>query len=340
MSNLHFWNFVFLYALVFALLSLLCASLCVRFHLTDKPSERKRHVGEIPLAGGPSLFFFLIIYSAVSGNIGIIFLVFLTLFFLVGLIDDKYNLNPSFRLLAQLIFTILFVVFMDVSIPIAVDSFLLGNLVQSNSFSFFITTVTFVVLINAINLADGLDGLVAIYIINSLLGITIVDEVFSIFTLNLAIREILILLLIFAFVFLILNLGLFEMPKIFLGDSGAYVIGFTMCYLVTLEEMKLVFGIIPWLFFIPIFDICAVIVLRIRANKSIFGSDRNHIHYRLLARLDSPRLVLIILGLVNLIMSGVGLGFLFLGGNDIALISFLLFLGIFVVAINKQQLPQ
>src|SRR4029453_1285243 len=80
--------------------------------LIDRPGGRKMHVGEVPVIGGLAMFGGLAIgslysYSAIQGFP--FFLTAIALLVLVGALDDRYDLPPSIRFLAQICATLMMV---------------------------------------------------------------------------------------------------------------------------------------------------------------------------------------------------------------------------------------
>jgi UDP-GlcNAc:undecaprenyl-phosphate GlcNAc-1-phosphate transferase len=129
-------------------------------------------------------------------------------------------------------------------------------------------------LINAINMADGMNGLVC--------GLCLIWSVFLLFYAPPHIAFILVLLAICTFVTMIFNLR----GQIFLGDSGAYASGMAIS-LLTIYVYNTTSGtlqadvVVVW-FIVPVLDCLRLIVARISEHRSPGAPDANHLHHRLL----------------------------------------------------------
>ena len=165
-----------------------------------------------------SLNIFFLIYYLLYSKILIEYLFLSNLMFLIGFMDDfKIKISPSKRLILMIIFLFFSIHFLPVKI-FNVDIPFLIPLLQNNIFSSIFVLLCFLFIINGANLIDGFNGLLAIHliIINSILlylNISSENNEFSI----LLIAQLIILL-----AFLLFN---FPNARIFLGDSGSYVMG-------------------------------------------------------------------------------------------------------------------
>ena len=139
---------------------------------------------------------------------------------MVGIVDDKYNINPYLRLLFQFIATILLIQSGLVITSLGYYDFF-GE-INLYYFSYIITALSVVVLLNAFNFIDGIDGLcVSAFIVSNILIV-----IYIIFTNNFYINlELYINISFTALLFLFFNLN--NSFKIFLGDAGSNFIGFS-----------------------------------------------------------------------------------------------------------------
>lgn len=211
----------------------------------------------------------------------------LFILFLVGLNDDLTGVKPLNRLLAQFIVSLI-IIFPGELYFNNLDQ-LLGNLVL-NPIVIKLGTALFIVgLINAYNLIDGIDGLAGL--LGALGSIIFAYLFFRSGNTQLA----LFCLSLFGALlgFLVYNIS---PAKIFMGDSGAYIIGFTFA-LLSIElinqvqqspinlagiQIKSAFGIVAAITIIPVFDGLRVFTLRLLTKAHPFKGDNNHIHHRLL----------------------------------------------------------
>ena len=170
------------------------------------------------IAGIISLNIFFLIYFLLYSKFLYEYIFICNLMFLIGFLDDiKIKVSPSKRLLLMIIFLFFSIHFMSIEIS-NVDIPVLLKFLQNNLFSSFFVLLCFLFIINGANLIDGFNGLLTINLvtINLILlyiNISNGNNEFSIFL----IAQLIILLS-----FLLFN---FPIAKIFLGDSGAYLMG-------------------------------------------------------------------------------------------------------------------
>ena len=181
--------------------------------LMDMPKEGKIHSKPIPMIGGLILFFSIIISLIFTENFieqkKYVLFAYLSILFLVGFIDDKFNVHSYIRILLILIISIVFILSYDFFL---IEKIFFKNLNSEYYFGKFkiIVTLTCILLLYiAMNMADGINGLIISF---SILAILIFK--YFIFLSNFNFIDIAILTsLIILFFFNYKN-------KIFLGDSG------------------------------------------------------------------------------------------------------------------------
>lgn len=255
----------------------------------DKPDHRKVHTKAIPRLGGVGMFIAFIIpvslaVSHFTGQDRSITLTAIILIFILGIIDDKIQLKASFKLLIQLIAALI----------IALAGYKLDFLNDMTFLPYIpfwmliILTVLFITtLTNAFNLIDGIDGLAG-----------------SLSTINLFISGLVLLLsqeLFFALISLTMAASTIAFlrynlnpAKIFMGDSGSLVLGFTQAiiFLKILGLNNLVITssisfapvlLVSSMMMIPVYDLFRVFINRIINGHSPFRPDKTHVHHLLLA---------------------------------------------------------
>jgi UDP-GlcNAc:undecaprenyl-phosphate GlcNAc-1-phosphate transferase len=209
--------------------------------------------------------------------------------FLLGLYDDLRGVSPTGKFLVQaLAATLLFMGGYGVD---RLDFFSSGQTLQ-----FFIglpLTIFWVLLItNAFNLIDGLDGLAA----GSALFSVVVIFILSLFLPNSLVSLLAIALAGVILGFLRFN---FYPASIFLGDSGSLFIGFMISALAIAGSQKaptIVAVSIPLVSLgFPILDVVLAVGRRFLGGKPVFGGDRDHIHHKLLKRGLSQREAVLLL---------------------------------------------
>ncbi len=266
---------------------------CFSVGLKDKPTKLKKHEGDIPLIGGLLfLTILLIVIFFVPLNIysNVYLLILLSL---IGIWDDIKNLNPNFKFLITFACLIL-VITIDSSLQIQIINF--GNfediyLVDKRFLKIFVPTVCLLLLLNAFNMSDGINGLAG--------------TVFLSWSIYLLIKFTPLLELILPFMigiifFLYFNLN----KKCFLGDGGNYflsmMIGSIIIKLNSKELGLLVAEEIFLLLLIPGIDMLRLFILRLKKNKNPFYGDRSHFHHYLNEKYSLKKSILIYLGLINI----------------------------------------
>ena len=225
----------------------------------------------------------------------------------VGALDDRYNLNVSSRLVAEILIAVIIIHTIDLRLIWLGDLIGTGQIRMGPIVSYVFTVVAIFGLLNAFNMLDGVDGLLA--------SMTILNTIFFhlITGVDFTIVGLYILSCIGAF--LISNIGATPMvPKTFLGDSGSKLIGFiAVCFLLTaasgrVGEEKLINPITAlFLVAVPLFDMVFVTLRRVANASSPFKGDNFHIHHLLIALNFKHRNVVLIIVSVSLAGTYLGL---------------------------------
>jgi UDP-GlcNAc:undecaprenyl-phosphate GlcNAc-1-phosphate transferase len=269
--------------------------------VVDKPGGRKIHKRPMVRLGGVSIFIGTVLALLVvwwtGGFTGLspekeyeIWGVTLggLAFFLIGFADDLFTLPAFNRLIMQLAVAGMAwqagVQIKFLTIPF------LGLVTLHSWVSLVITVVWLVGMANAINMIDGLDGLAA-----GVSGIAaLVMMIVCLFMNQPAAALIAAALAGGALGFLRYN---FNPAQIFMGDGGAYFMGFTLAGVGVIGLVKgvtTVAVLLPYLILaVPILDISAVVVDRLRRGQSPFAADKRHLHHRLLQAGLSQRLAVL-----------------------------------------------
>jgi len=282
----------------------------------DRPAERKIHQRPMVRLGGVSIF---------AGTLSALLIIWWTggfgflppdkeweiwgvtlgglAFFMIGLLDDLFNLSPIARLLMQCGVAS---VAWWVGVRIDFLSHPFDGLVQIGWLSLPITVIWLVGMANAINWIDGLDGLAA-----GVSGIAaVVMLIVTLFMEQPAAALIAAALAGGALGFLRYN---FNPAQIFMGDGGAYFMGFTLAGVGVIGLVKstaVTAVLLPYLILaVPLLDMSAVIVSRIRNGKSPFIADKRHLHHRLLQAGLSHRLTVLFIYVLTLWVGSLALAF-------------------------------
>ncbi len=275
-----------------------------RRNLLDLPSGRKIHASPTPKLGGVAIFLgtslaFYLLYSHPYRLTGVWAGAFLLL--IVGIIDDVWGVLPRFKLLGQVVAAGI-AIYSGVTISFITNP--LGGLIFLKWFSIPITLLWIVGITNTLNLIDGLDGLAAgigaiasgcLAVVSLLNGQLMAASLCSaIFGACLA--------------FLIFN---FPPASIFMGDSGALVLGYLLACISVLGVVKSTMTlavVIPIVILaIPISDTVYAIVRRIAKGQKIFQADSDHMHHQLLRLGLSPVQIVWIAYGITAVLGGSGI---------------------------------
>ena len=265
-------------------------------NIYDIPNKRKIHTKPVPPLGGVLFFINFIYIFCVSKISGIqifyfdhIFIIFSSLISILGLVDDKKNLNPYLKFLVLISLIVFHLILQN---NFLVNKFYLDFInfdVHLTYYqSFFFTTLCILLFINASNLYDGINLQYSLYIF--------ILFSYLIFKNNdLEIIKLLYLPLIF---FIYLNLK----SKCFLGDSGTLFISYFIAMIVISEHniMKnLSISEIILMMILPGIDMLRLFVKRILSKKNPFSGDRNHIHHLLFDKFGLLKTNLILISLTT-----------------------------------------
>ncbi len=247
----------------------------------DMPSPRKVHKTPVPRVGGIAIVIASVIpvFIWINISMGLMgILLGMALLFVLGIIDDIKNLNYKVKFLIQIaaIFLVFSFGFIDTSQAYYVSQALLPTILLGGIYLLFILGVT-----NAVNLADGLDGLAGG---EALLSFSIIG-LLAYESSNITVLTIVLAVMGAVFGFLRFNT---YPARIFMGDTGSLFLGFMLGLLsvaLTYGEASAYAKTLPLLLVgLPVFDTLMVIIVRLIKKQSPFTADRNHLHHRLLDR--------------------------------------------------------
>ena len=284
-------------------------NLAHELHLYDLPDSRKVHQLPIPRLGGVAFMPVIIItlamvlvvmlraniaterlWTAVTIQHFLAYLAGSLMLYSIGLYDDLHGVSYRIKFLVQIVAASL----------LCISGLWVANMYYIffiESLPFWIgmpLTVLFIVyLTNAINLIDGIDGLasglsiislgviaalniISGHLVWAMLSITMLGVVLSFFYYNVLDKK----------------------HKIFMGDSGSLVLGYTLAFLIILlwngngDANGHKFGMIALsTLVIPLFDVVRVIIIRIWNRRNPFLPDKNHIHHVLMRTGMKPSMV-------------------------------------------------
>jgi len=292
--------------LITVLFILALRPIAIAIGLVDTPGGRKTHKGSTPVVGGIAMYLGLFFGSLSLGILPPLNWLLLggSLLIVIGVIDDRFSLSPTVRLIAQTWAALMMIFLANIQIEnIGSPLFFDWDL---GVFSVPLTILITLTIINAFNVLDGIDGLSG--------GVTFIALGFMAFiSINSATLDLALLLMAAIFGFLLCNIpsNINRKAKCFMGDAGSTFLGFSIIWIgISLSQgespsMSPVTGL--WLVSMPIFDFTVSILRRVLSGKSPFTPDRNHLHYILLDAGLSPKKTLLLILMMTLITSTIGL---------------------------------
>ena len=262
--------------------------------LTKKPNNRSSHNKLVPTMGGLAIFIGISISIAlvtiimgdkaeVSEILSLVTATIILLF--VGIKDDLMEISSRKKLFTQIVAALLLILLTGNHITNFYGLLGIHNIPKSVGIAF--TVYVYILIINAYNLIDGIDGLAAG------IGIVVFSVSGSYFISN---SQCIDGFLSFASIGGLVAFSRYNISntrKVFMGDTGSMVIGLILTY-----QIVNILGIDPSikgnyqinnipvvilaLLSYPLFDTLRVFIVRIKNKKSPFSADRNHIHHSLI----------------------------------------------------------
>ncbi|MCX6596151.1 MAG: MraY family glycosyltransferase [Acidobacteria bacterium] len=249
------------------------------FNLLDHPSGRKMHARPVPRAGGIpiAIAYGLSLLSATqwppdAESMAWKLLPGALIIFCVGLVDDLFSIKPEMKLAGQVVAALV-----TFAAGLRVET--IGNYSLPMWAAVPITVFWLLLTTNALNLIDGLDGLCAgmgLFSTLTLFGVALLYGNYALAMTTLPLAAALA-------GFLVYN---FNPATVFLGDSGALLIGYLLgCFgMIWTHKMATLLSIaVPLVSLsVPLLDLLLSVIRRFLSGQPIFGADRLHIHHRLL----------------------------------------------------------
>ena len=272
---------------------------CRRHGVVDDPGQRKIHATPIPLAGGLAMMtgllaallggtVFAFLHSA-SGTMGLfqyglgrraIQLLGITAgafgMLLIGLRDDKVELQPAAKFGAQLLAAQI----------VAATGVRITLFVHNIAFSYAMTALWILTVVNAFNFMDNMNGLCA--------GLGAIGAAwFGLVAAQAAVPQYLVATMAFLIAGALLGFLPYNYPKAsaFLGDSGSHLVGYLLAILgilphfYTPKHPRTLAVLTPLLILaVPLGDMAWVVLLRWRLGQPFYLGDTNHLSHRLVRR--------------------------------------------------------
>jgi UDP-GlcNAc:undecaprenyl-phosphate GlcNAc-1-phosphate transferase len=297
--------------------------------LVDKPNARKHHNGQVPLIGGISIFAAVLAASLIwlPNTLELrMYLVASAMMVFIGALDDKFDLKVRIRIVGQIIIASLMIYGVGGYISNLGNLFSFGD-IELGPIGIVFTYFAIIVVINAYNMVDGIDGLIGSLSLNTFTAIAILFLISG----NTSYLSYPLILATATLPYLIFNLGFFKSysKKIFMGDAGSMFIGLSVIWLLTIGTQGESASFRPvtalWICAIPLMDMLAIVMRRYRKGKSPFKPDRDHLHHILQRAGLSSRQTLVVISIASALMSILGvLGEYFQVAESIELALFVL----------------
>tara|TARA_A100001015_G_C15027348_1_gene731238 strand:- start:1808 stop:2779 length:972 start_codon:yes stop_codon:yes gene_type:complete len=264
--------------------------------ISIKTNLYKKYNDNTPLTGGVGIFLFFIsgisyLYYVEDTIVpkSIYIILFASVIFLIGVLDDIYNISYKFRLFS--IFTLIFV-FINLDNRFLINQLYFETFNQTillNFSSYFLTSLFILLFMNSINMADGING-------NSALIFLV--YIFLFYNKTVELNYFLILICVSLLIFLFFNLN----NKLYMGDSGIYFLSFLISiyviYNYKFSSLNLSCEKIFLVFMIPGIDMFRLFCLRIYCKKNPFKGDMNHFHHILFRKLKLKYALIVYISLI------------------------------------------
>jgi UDP-GlcNAc:undecaprenyl-phosphate GlcNAc-1-phosphate transferase len=262
--------------------------LAPKLGLVDQPNaERKIHTHSTPLIGGVVIVATLLVALAFNQSVSLALVKHYQIFapalliFSIATWDDRVNLSPKIRLVAQLVLAF-FIAYSGIRIESL--SGLFGVYELPFIIQYVLTIIVITGVVNAFNLIDGVNGLAgSLALINSVVLAPLCWLV--------GLPELALVLLLVAGVLVVFLKFNSNPAKVFMGDGGSMMLGFMFAVIaVKMLQMASVSNlptgtislIVLTLFLVPVIDAVRVFLHRFSKGESVLNPDKSHLHHLVL----------------------------------------------------------
>src|ERR671931_1465076 len=302
---------------VAALLTPLTARLARRVGAVDQPKDRGLGAGSTPLLGGLAMLGGVLVAAALFLNFGGVtedrlegILAGAVVITLVGALDDRFDLQPGVKLAGQVVAAVI-----PVAAGVEVTNITLPFIgaVSFGNAGGPITVVGLVVVMNVVNLSDGIDGLAA--------GVCAISAItFAIIAFDLDRNHAAVLAALTAGAALGFLIHNFHPASVYMGDCGSNLLGLLLgCIAVegavkTQAVLALVFPLV--VLAVPFLDTTFVVLKRMKYKRPIYRADANHFHHRLSRIGFSQRRTVLYLYAWTIVLGGLAVALRFVPYSD------------------------
>lgn len=297
---------IFLFSLAFIFFARKAAK---KVGLVDRPNYRKRHQGLIPLVGGISVYAGICFTFLITNYYlphGALYLACAGVLVLIGALDDRFDISVKIRAVVQAAIAIVMMVvgklyLLSLGYIIGPMELIVGP------FGYVLTLFAVWAAINAFNMVDGIDGLLG--------GLSCVTfgamGIILFFDGQHSLAMWCFAMIAATLPYILLNLGVFgKRYKVFMGDAGSTLIGFTIIWILLETTQGVTHPITPvtalWLIAIPLMDMVAIMYRRLRKGMSPFSADRQHIHHLIMRAGFTSRQAFVLITFAAALLAGVG----------------------------------
>jgi UDP-GlcNAc:undecaprenyl-phosphate GlcNAc-1-phosphate transferase len=274
--------------LIAFVLTPLVMRVALRFNVVDRPGPRRIHTRPIPTAGGLAMAVAVLgvawaarlVSDAARTTLEVRPFVGITIaaavMLVLGVVDDIKALNPWWKIVGEVVAASVLYAY-GLGIPLLTNPF--GDAIATGVFDLPLTIIWVLVVVNAINLIDGIDGLATGAVFIAAVTLWFVGRTNGDFY----VMFIAATLIGATFGFLRYN---FPPARVFMGDTGSGFLGLLLAAVALLENRKgtaaitLLFPLVALL--VPISDSVIAFIRRAVGGQSVFRGDSEHIHHRLL----------------------------------------------------------
>lgn len=253
------------------------------YSIYDYPNSRKLQNSPISLAGGLLIFLNLIIISFFEKfylvNSRVVFensvVLSALIFFVIGFFDDKYDLNPFFKISSSFFIV---TIFLEFNPNYLIDTIRLSFMDQiyktdTKIFSLLFTALCFLLYQNALNMYDGINLQFGLYFLSSIAILSFISHNYFLLIFSIPI-----------IFFLYLNFKNY----CYIGSSGIFFISFLIsCLFIDKynSNLSIIYADHIFIFMLlPGIDMLRLFILRIKKGRNPFYADKQHIHHILLKK--------------------------------------------------------
>jgi UDP-GlcNAc:undecaprenyl-phosphate GlcNAc-1-phosphate transferase len=251
-----------------------------KYQMVDFPSPRKVHARPVPRIGGLAMavgVFTPIVLWAIADEFVRAFIASASILVVFGFIDDMKGLDYKAKFGGQILAALVIIFYGGIRIS-SLGSLLPGEMQLTEWLKIALSLVAIVGVTNAVNLADGLDGLAGGISLLSFCCIgylAYLDGSYTVLLITVSVTGAI-------FGFLRFNT---HPASLFMGDTGSQLLGFTAVVLAvkTTQGNTPLSPVLPLIILgLPVLDTLTVMVQRISQGRSPFSPDKNHFHHRLI----------------------------------------------------------